>query len=340
MTGAANQEPILPCLKEPAWGRQGDAFFRPLWAGAQSPYMPLVAFGYDHPHTFEFLNRDRLGEMGKTEMQLEREAVHNLRRRSAHWEPLDVKLGWFKKLRMLMCADDFLAAERILDPLFMTEAQRRLGARGLLAGVPRRGLLVVMNGEAGAEEIARFAAMVVQQFQAGDSAPISPMAFAVKDGRILALVEAAAKALLPPEKMSAPGAIGEDDGGTDEDDGEDEEEGAEGDDLAAPYLTALVVANADGQEELVITAGGDDPDRRQQGIVSMLAQSMSKHAGRPTFSGKIKLVVLGMKRESVEKELPGFEQHLKGIVSEVAAKVPNRPLSLSVEYEEGSLPLG
>ncbi len=117
---------ILPCLKEPGWAGAEKTVCRPLWTGERSPHIPWVAFGYDHPHSFEFLGRDRLEGLGKSEDAVEREALTNLRARPASWQEISVKLGWFKKLRLQVCGDDFLAAERVLDTTFMLEAQRKL----------------------------------------------------------------------------------------------------------------------------------------------------------------------------------------------------------------------
>lgn len=55
------------------------------------------------------------------------------------------------RARILPCAHDFLAAERILDTDFLKEAQRTLRARGLLVGIPRRGRLLCIDGELPAE---------------------------------------------------------------------------------------------------------------------------------------------------------------------------------------------
>src|SRR5262249_20828325 len=108
---------ILPCLKEPGWAGQGD-LCRPLWDGIESAHMPWLAFGYDRPNTIEFLSRAKLEELKKTERDIEREAIRNLRLRKASWHPTQAKLGFLKKLKMLICGDDYFAAEKILDPGF------------------------------------------------------------------------------------------------------------------------------------------------------------------------------------------------------------------------------
>src|SRR4029434_6808915 len=98
--------------------------------------MPWLAFGYDHPHTFEFLNEEKLKTLGMTEAQGEAQALSNLRKPTPAWQSHDAPLGEGKTLKLLVCLDDFFAAERILDPEFMKEAQRRLGAPAILVGIP------------------------------------------------------------------------------------------------------------------------------------------------------------------------------------------------------------
>jgi hypothetical protein len=320
-----SESPIVPCLKEPAWPGRDTAIARPLWREA-SPYVPWVALGYDHPHTFEFLNREQ-APAESTPSELERDAIRNLRKRAATWQELDVKLGWFKKLKMLVAIDDFLAAERILDTAFLLEAQRKLGAPGLFVGIPRRSFLVVTAVDTNVEKVQAFGVVAATQFQSGESAPITPALFTTRNGQIVGTLDAVAKALVPPEKMTGASA----EPGETADDGDDDEAAED-----EPYVSGMVVADKAGNEELVIMAGGDDSEKLARALVNALASSMSRHMASPKFSGRIKVVILGMTPPDVKAQMPSVEQHLKGILAEVGGKHPDRPLSLTMEYQDAA----
>src|SRR6185295_4706059 len=242
---------ILPCLKEPSWVGGEAAFCRLLWTGERSPYIPWVAFGFDHPHSFEFLGRKRMEELGKKDETLEREALANLKARAGSWQEVSVKLGWFKKQRLQICADDFLAAERILDATVMGEAHRHLNAPGLMVGIPRRGLLVAMNAAAALDDVKKttaFVAFVSAQFHGGESAPISPAVFAMKDGAIVGLIDSGAAA----------GKRGDADAEVDGDG-------------VPPYITILTYREeATGLESVDICAAGDDFETLSPAVVSAM----------------------------------------------------------------------
>ena len=193
-----SEEPLLPWLKEPAWLGRDRAVARPLWRES-SPYVPWVALGYDHSSSFEFLSKDQLPE-GRTPGELESEAIRNLRERPASWQDLELDLGGFRRLKMLVATDDF-TAERILDPAFLLEAQGALNASGLLVAVPRRGFLAVTALDTNVERVHTFGAVAATQFQGGESAPVTPALFTVRNGQITGAVDVVARAVVPPEQM-------------------------------------------------------------------------------------------------------------------------------------------
>jgi hypothetical protein len=193
--------PLLPCLQPPAWSGSERAMARPLLP-EPSPYVPWVALGYDEPEIFRFLERDGASP-GRTADALEAEAVANLQQRPARWQDLELDLGGFKRLRMLVAGDDALAAERVLDPPFLLEAQRRLEAAGLLLGIPRRGFLVATALDNNVERVHTFGAVAATQFQGGESDPLTPALFTARGGRIAGVVDVVARAVVPPERMEA-----------------------------------------------------------------------------------------------------------------------------------------
>ena len=310
---------ILPCLKEPSWVGGEEAYCRPLWTGERSPHIPWVAFGFDHPHSFEFLGRQRIEQLGKTDQTLEREALANLKLRAGSWQEVSVKLGWFKKLRLQICGDDFLAAERILDVTFMGEAQRRLKAPGLMVGIPRRGLLVAMSAAAALDDVKKTTALVTfvsAQFHGGESAPISPAVFAMKDGEIVGLIDSGAEA-----------------GKREDADAGNDDEGV------PPYITILTFReDATGLESVDICAAGDDFETLAPAVVSALAQAMSAQASRAEFSGQVRLTVLGHTPPHVREQIPRLEEHLRGIINETRLSTASgAPVSLTVRYQRDLL---
>jgi hypothetical protein len=181
-----DNEAILPLLKPADWNLRDDMVCRPLAAFPASG-MPFVAYGWDHPHTFELLAHG--GANGATPASLDPLALRHLRARSASWDRVDVKLGWFSKLRLLVCTDDFLAAEHILDAEFLREAQRQLRAEMLAVGVPRRGMLMVCDGARPKEDLERFCAAVGGQYHRAEAPPITSTVFAALDGAIVGHLE-------------------------------------------------------------------------------------------------------------------------------------------------------
>ena len=189
---------LLPCLKEPAWHGKDGVVARPLWR-EPSVYVPWVALGHDLPEGFELLGRDQ-APAGSSPSELEGEALRNLRLRPASWQDLELDLGGFRRLKMLVATDDF-TAERILDPTFLLEAQRALAAPGLLVAIPRRSFLVVTALDTNVERVHTFGAIAATQFQAGESAPITPALFTTRNGQIVGIVDVVARAVVPPERM-------------------------------------------------------------------------------------------------------------------------------------------
>jgi len=197
---------LLPCLQQPAWQGKDRVVARPLWRES-SPYVPWVALGYDQPSAFQFLDRARAPK-GRSPSELESEAIRNLLQRPVSWQDLELDLGGFRRLKMLVATDEF-TAERILDPAFLLEAQRALDAAGLLVAIPRRGFLVVTALDANVERVHTFGAVAATQFQSGESEPITPALFTVRNGQVVGAVDVVARAVVPPELMAATRAAGD-----------------------------------------------------------------------------------------------------------------------------------
>ncbi len=189
----------------------------------------------------------------------------------------------------------------------MREAEKRLRARGLLVGVPRRGLLLAMDGEAGVERGTPFVVLVMKQFQAMETAPISPLVFGVKDGEIVGVVNAEA-------------------------DAEPEEDGE-----GADVRVLMVREEGDGAGESAhVIVTHDDFDAVARATVRALAQVLSENGGRPEFSRKVRFVIPSRTPEAIEEEVRSLETHLQGIVAEIG-KGGGGPHEVSVRVRKSTL---
>jgi uncharacterized protein YtpQ (UPF0354 family) len=190
---------IYPCLKETPWAALAATVRRPLADVDGAEWMPWVAFGHDRPDAFVFLQEHELRESGRSAADLEAEALANLGDREASWQMAEIGLKDGARFQMVTCTDDFFAAERILEPASVLEAQRRLGASALLAAVPRRGLLTLIDADASAGAIAWFVVMAAREHFGGQSAPISPMVFRMSAGRIVGALSSPSRPALASE---------------------------------------------------------------------------------------------------------------------------------------------
>ena len=183
MANTHGMDEILPLLKDAAWPGREQSVCAPL-TDLPIQDQPLVTFGWDRPETFEMLGRQ--DPLAANLDVLRAAAAANLKKRAGSWQPIEIKLGLFKTGRFLVCGDDFLAAERILDPDFLMQAQRTLDAKMLAVGIPRRGIIMAANGAQSSELLQRFLAAVAGQFHRGEAPPITPTVFGVVDGAIVA----------------------------------------------------------------------------------------------------------------------------------------------------------
>lgn len=300
--------PLLPCLKDFDWPGKDGCVARPLWAEGKSRYVPWVAFGYDLPHSFEFLPQAELARLGKTEAEVERVAIQELRQRRASWQPWNIKLGLFKKLKMLACGNDFFAAERILDPIFLQDAQRQLQAKGLLLGVPRRGALVATDAFQDDARLNAFLALVYQQFIEGGSPPISPVAFAAKDGRIISIVDDAVRMAKPPQTTQA-------------------ESNHEGTDVET--YVSRILTDVDGKVMPVILAVDTDFDRLANALVQAVARTTVEFLSRDDFIGEIR-VAIPSNTPNLAEGLPRLRAHLERLAFDLAAR-SGRTVRISID---------
>jgi hypothetical protein len=134
-----------------------------------------------------FIRANQTRYLGKSTKDFYREAIHNVARRPATWTAVSM-IG----TRLAVCENDYLAAERVLDPEFLGEAHRLLGDDELCVGIPARGQLWAMPMRAARADavcLKAFALMVAKQFDAARNMPIAPWPFTVTNGQLGAALD-------------------------------------------------------------------------------------------------------------------------------------------------------
>jgi hypothetical protein len=284
-----NTEGLLPLLKPADWDLQAEMVCRPL---APFPVgdMPMVTYGWDHPNTFELLARASAD--AATPASLDPIALAHLRGRGGSWERLDVKIGFLKKLRMVICGNDFLAAERILDAEFLREAQSKLGAKMLAVGIPRRGMLMACDGAASKDNLARFCAAAAGQYHRAEAPPITTTIFAVVDGTLVGCLEDGGVARNVKTQLES-----------------DPEE-------ADPIYIQSMTFDNDGSRRAVIVAGGEPLDLLEARIRRELASLVRKYGAE--LRPEVAIVPdLTPKTSELDAWMPAVATRLTGLASEL-----------------------
>jgi|GEM_PF-3158986 len=309
----SEQSPLLPALKATDWVGHAHALCRPLAPDLDTPYMPWVAFGYDHPHTFEFVtNQSMPGADDPAQLQLlEHAAIRNLRSRGAAWQSQQVTAG-NKKLSLLICGDDFLAAERILDQEFMVAAQTRLKTKLLAVAVPCRGLLLAIDAQQPREQVGIFATLAATQFFQTESVPISPITFLMDNGQIVGMIKG------PEEQGQAVAEAGR----------PEESE---------IYRQVIVVSDREtGRESLHILVGGEDLDQLVYTLSNTFTHSLQEMNRHDQFGGEVVIVVIpDLTPVSCELDawLPRVQTHLQGVATELHTRgMFTNPVNVTLHY--------
>jgi uncharacterized protein YtpQ (UPF0354 family) len=146
---------------------------------SDDPRIPWVTFGSQGPSGLKPFEVDEIGEVERDE--LKQAALNHLRERGASWQRVKSQ-GAGRRSSMLACLDDQLAAERILDVRFVRQAHDKLGTAVLAVGIPRRGLMVAMDGRQPEESLMGFGAFNLAEYHSGESAPITSLTFLMDDG--------------------------------------------------------------------------------------------------------------------------------------------------------------
>lgn len=316
----SSENPLLPALKPNDWQAKEHAIYQPLVEDQKSDYMPWLAFGYDLPHTFQFLSAKDLPEDASPHQidLMKQAAIRNLRERPARWQTENIKLGLFKRLHILLCTDDYLAAERILDADFMHEAHERLKAEMLAVGIPRRGLLLATSAKAPEDQLKRFGAAVSAQYHRADSPPITPLVFIVAKGQIVGLMKGM-------EESARQGVL------------------AAAEEAGEIFCSAMITESHErGEKTLHIISGGEDLAAVVRTVQNAFIQLMEKMNDEPDFGGEVRVVLvpeLTPRMENLEQELESIEEHLEGFANEIGLTTAGgAPIRFKLQYGHDAVP--
>jgi hypothetical protein len=183
----ASDEPVavIACLKAADWVGRHHAVHQSLFSDDTSEDGPWIGFGFDHPDEIEFIGEKWFARTGMSIEALESRAFGSVWARPAEWRivPLGAPSPGGRPLTVLDCLDEG-AAEQIPHHAFMRRAHDVLQTPELLAAIPRRGVLLCVDGRDRDYAIKSLAVIAFDQYQSGESAPITDLLFEVRDGMI------------------------------------------------------------------------------------------------------------------------------------------------------------
>lgn len=182
------QEPdgdIMFHLRPPGWEGLELALTVPLLPNAErlgAHALPVVAIVVDLPTATKTIGKDTAPEEVE---ELRARALENNRK-----HPVEIQRIATDGTPILVVHGHYYAAERLLDPAFVSELGRGLGAELLLAAVPKKGLLIVQDAATDPDRIAAFTNAVRGQYDHAQPAErLSPeiLLVQVSDGAIVGL---------------------------------------------------------------------------------------------------------------------------------------------------------
>jgi len=308
------QGPLLPALKPHDWKGREAVICRPLMPDQESAYMPVVAYGHDLPHTFQFLSRKQFpeGDFSQQLKLIEQAALRNLGTRELVWKTEEVQIGPSKQLRMVVAGEDYFAAERILDAVFIKQAHGILKADMLIVAAPRRGMLLATSAKQPKEMLERFGAAVSAQYHRADSPPISPLLFVAVEGRLVGMLkgmEDAARDAMQEEAREAPEV----------------------------FCNGMVTTDKTTRESVInIFAGGRDLERVARTVQNAFIKMIQEYGGEKEFGGKVHVHLvpdLTPKTESLDESMASLESHLTEVAREFKFKTPQgQAIEVTVRY--------
>jgi uncharacterized protein YtpQ (UPF0354 family) len=171
-----SEHALYPILKAYDWPAKELSAFEP-FAGSDKPPVPLVAYGYDTGDHYVFVTKADLAKRPLADIK--REAFANLEKLPAEWEAINE--------HVLTASGKDFSAEMILSKKFLLAAQKKLGAKQILVGVPRRRVIYAADEGAPKSAMEQFY-LVFRKTYEDDSygnAPITNLLFRFRDGELV-----------------------------------------------------------------------------------------------------------------------------------------------------------
>jgi len=170
------QHPIYPILKASDWPAKDLSAYEP-FAGNDKPPMPLIAYGYESDAHYIFVGKADLTKRPLADIK--QEALANIEKYPADWQTINAHV-------ITASGKDF-SAEKILSKAFLIEAQRRLNAKKILVGVPRRTVIYAADEGAPKDALEMFYRVFRHTFEDDSygNAPITNLLFEYRDGELV-----------------------------------------------------------------------------------------------------------------------------------------------------------
>jgi hypothetical protein len=308
-------KPVLPLLKDAGWSNHEFTLCRKL-TDLPAPRVPWLAFGYDHPHTFEFVVREtvlkeRQDTPGNVLAETERQALDHLRAYPAVWEQ-----HTFGEMTLLVASSSFYAAEHVLLADFMQQAHDLLKAEYLMVGIPTRGMMFACSALDQKEIVGRFSAVVSARYHRGETAQITPTVFVMEKGVLkgfLSVSEDLGKQMVEDERKSEVSDV-----------------------FLRAFFATAPADKAGGRETLLICAGGVDLDKLEFAVHNAFVQSLAQCLENEAFGGEIRVVILDQMTPDTPElraAMTSIQNKLAGIAadtSQIAQKAS--PIRVRVQY--------
>lgn len=301
---------LMPRLKHASWieDNKGRTVWRPL--SPEITESPGVVFGYDQPHTVEYLRPEALLKDGKTRDELEQEAISNLVQRPANWQTLELPTRNGQVLTMLVHDSDFYAAEQILNKDFLREAADILKAEQLAVGIPQTRALLVTNLYQNMDDLAVFINVVRDLYAKTSDLPISPLVIAMRDGEIVGHVRFGGETPEPPVEREA----------------------------SAARISQFTITHKDtGLEIPLIMASAPSVEELNLPVWATISQTITMNLPKQNFSGRIYVVITPNMPydEPLKTVIAELEAQFVGVMSEMNfTTVSGRKLQLTVSYDQ------
>lgn len=174
---------LMPVIKPWDWNKLDVVLHESLFS--EKGYykdLPQVIYGYDSQDSFSPI---LISNLSTTLEDSKVTALKNLTNHKVVKEQVD--MGDFK---LTCCTGSYYAAEKILDVEFMKLIQQELGAKLLVASIPRRGTLYISNGVQSPEVFKKFELVTAMKFGENEnSEPVSKRLFIVADGKLEGVIE-------------------------------------------------------------------------------------------------------------------------------------------------------